>query len=150
VDDELGYVYYADEAAGIHKWHADPDVPDANKELALFGTTGYRQDREGLGVYDLGDGSGYIVSVDQRPRESVFRVYRREGEPARPHDHSNVLLSFIGGADGTDGLDVTSVSLGSDFPGGLLVAMNSASRNFLIFRWADIAAAARPPLSVRR
>ena len=27
VDDELGYVYYADEGNGIHKWHADPDHP---------------------------------------------------------------------------------------------------------------------------
>ncbi len=150
VDDELGYVYYADESAGIHKWHADPDAPGANVELALFGTTGYRHDREGLGIYDLGDRTGYIVSVDQRPVESVFHVYRREGEPGRPHDHAAVLLSFTGGADGTDGLDVTSASLGTDFPGGLLVAMNSAKRNFLLFRWTDIAAAAHPPLNVRR
>src|SRR4029453_16679176 len=26
VDDELGYVYYADEAAGIHKWLANPET----------------------------------------------------------------------------------------------------------------------------
>ena len=50
VDDELGYVYYADEVAGIHKWLADPDAPGANRELTLFGTTGYKQDREGLGI----------------------------------------------------------------------------------------------------
>jgi 3-phytase len=36
VDDELGYVYYADEGHGIHKWLADPDAPDANRALALF------------------------------------------------------------------------------------------------------------------
>lgn len=149
VDDELGYVYYADETAGIHKWHADPDAPGADHELALFGTTGYQQDREGLGIYDLGDGTGYIVSVDQLPGESVFHVYRREGEPGRPHDHSAVLLSFTGGADGTDGLEVTSASLGPDFPDGLVVAMNSGSRNFLLFRWREIAAAARPSLKLR-
>ena len=28
VDDALGYVYYADEGTGIHKWHADPDAPE--------------------------------------------------------------------------------------------------------------------------
>lgn len=146
VDDELGYVYYADEGAGIHKWHADPDAPGASSELALFGTTGYQQDREGIGVYTLSDGTGYIVTVDQLPEESVFSLYRREGEPDRPHDHSKVLLTFKGGADGTDGLDVTSAPLGADFPDGLLVAMNSAPRNFLMFRWHDIAAAARPTL----
>jgi 3-phytase len=88
---------------GIHKWAADPDAPDAKAELALFGTTGYKQDREGLGIYTLPNGKGYIVSVDQLPGESVFHVYRREGEPGRPHDHSKTLLSFTGGADSTDG-----------------------------------------------
>lgn len=149
VDDELGYVYYADETAGIHKWHADPDVPGADRELALFGTAGYQQDREGLGIYDLGDGTGYIVSVDQLPGESIFHVYRREGEPGHPHDHSVVLASFTGGADGTDGLDLTSAPLGPDFPDGALVAMNSAGRNFLLFRWRDLAATMQTPLKVR-
>ncbi len=149
VDDELGYVYYADEVSGIHKWHADPDAEGADRELALFGTTGYQQDREGLGIYDLGDGRGYIVSVDQLPAQSVFHVYRREGEPGRPHDHTAELLAFTGSADGTDGLDVSSATLGADFPGGLMVAMNSGSRDFLIFRWQDIAAAAIPPLETR-
>jgi 3-phytase len=149
VDDELGFVYYADEAAGIHKWHADPDAPGADRELALFGTTGYEQDREGLGIYDAGNGTGYIVSVDQRPGESVFHIYRREGEPGRPHDHASEVFSFTGGADGTDGLDITSAALGPEFPGGLLVVMNSVSRNFLMFRWGDIAVAAKPPLKAR-
>ena len=144
VDDELGYVYYADEGHGIHKWLADPDAPGANRELALFGTSGYEQDREGIGIYARPDGKGYIVSVDQLPDQSLFHVYRREGEPGRPHDHSRVLASFKGGADSTDGLEVTSAALGSDFPDGMMVAMNSANRNFLMFRWRDIAALAAP------
>ncbi len=147
VDDELGYVYYADEGTGIHKWHADPDADGADRELALFATSGYQQDREGLGIYTLPDGRGYIVSVDQLPGESVFHVYRREGEPGRPHDHSRELLQFKGGADGTDGLDVSSGNLGPEFSDGAVVAMNSRAKNFLIFRWRDIAAAASPPLA---
>jgi 3-phytase len=138
VDDELGYVYYADEGSGIHKYAADPDAPDAAKELALFATTGYQQDREGIGIYVMPGGRGYIVSVDQLPGESVFHIYRREGEPAHPHDHTKIVASFTGGADGTDGLDVSSAALGPDFPTGILVAMNSASRNFLMYRWSDI------------
>jgi 3-phytase len=150
VDDELGFVYYADEDVGIHKWLADPDRPGADRELALFGTTGYERDREGLGIYALPGGKGYIVSVDQLPGESVFHVYRREGEPGRPHDHSREVFAFKGGADSTDGLDVTSAALGPEFPDGLLVAMNSDSRNFLLFRWRDIAAAATPRLQSSR
>jgi 3-phytase len=143
VDDDLGYVYYADENAGIHKWHADPDAAGADKELALFGTTGYKRDREGLGVYARPDGTGYLVSVDQLPRESRFHVYRREGEPGRPHDHTRTLQIFTIGADATDGLDVTSTPLGAEFPDGMLVAMNSRNRNFLLVRWSDVAATLR-------
>jgi 3-phytase len=146
VDDDPGYVYYADENAGIHKWHADPDHPDAARELALFARTGYAGDREGLGIYARADGTGYIVSVDQLPGESVFNLYRREGEPGHPHDHSRIALRFRGGADSTDGLDVTSSPLGPDFAAGLLVAMNSRGRNFLLFNWSAVADAASPHL----
>jgi 3-phytase len=47
VDDELGYVYYSDEVAGIRKYHADPHA--GSEELAVFGTVrvrdGARRDR---------------------------------------------------------------------------------------------------------
>ena len=56
----------------------------------------------------------------------------------------------LGGADGTDGLEVTSASLGPEFPDGLMVAMNSAGQNLLLFRWRDIAAAAGPALKLRQ
>jgi 3-phytase len=140
VDDALGYVYYADEDAGIHKWHADPDAPGANRELALFGTTGYKGDREGLGIYTRPDGTGFIVSADQTPGDSVVHLYPREGDVGRPHDHAREIGVFRVGADSTDGLDVTSTSLGPEFGRGLLVAMNSTSRNFLIVNWADLPA----------
>jgi myo-inositol-hexaphosphate 3-phosphohydrolase len=39
-----------------------------------------------------------------------------------------------------DGLDVVSAPLGAEFPDGLLVAMNSAPRTFLLTRWKDVAA----------
>ena len=138
VDDALGYVYYADEDTGIHKWRADPDAREANRELALFAAAGYRGDREGIGIWTRPDGTGFIVSADQIAGDSVFHVYRREGEPARPHDHSRELFAFTGGADATDGIDVTSMPLGPDFPEGMLVSMNSSARNFLLFSWRTI------------
>ena len=139
VDDELGYVYYADEGAGIHKWHADPDAPDADKELALFGTGGFQRDREGLGIYSALGGRGFIVVVDQIPDGSVLHIYKREGEAGNPHDHSHEVKVLRTGADGTDGLDVTSGALGPDFSTGVVVMMNSAAKNFLLYRWPDVA-----------
>jgi hypothetical protein len=55
---------------------------------------------------------------------------RRDGEVVR----------FTGGADATDGLEVTSAPPRPEFPDGRLVAMNSASRNSLLCRWRDVAA----------
>jgi 3-phytase len=150
VDDELGYVYYADEGNGIHKWHADPDHPEAARELAHFGKEGFRGDREGIGLYTLKGGRGYIVCTDQSNVNSEYHVYRREGEPGKPHDHSVLIKLFRGGADSTDGIEISSAALGRQFPNGLMVAMNSGCRNFLIFNWEDIATTAEPRLQLRR
>jgi len=139
VDDALGYVYYADEFDGIHKYHADPDHPEAAKELARFGTVGFKADREGIAIYALDDGTGYIVCTDQLDGNTEYRIFRREGARNNPHDHSEVVKVVRGGADSTDGLEVTSAALGPGFPHGMMVAMNSGPRNFMVFRWDDVA-----------
>jgi 3-phytase len=149
IDDELGYVYYADEGDGIHKWHADPDHPQASRELAHFGRDGFTADREGIAIYAGKGGTGYIICTDQIPGNSQYRVYRREGTPANPHDHSELLKVFRGGADSTDGIEVLSHNLGPGFPHGLMVAMNSSGRNFLLYRWQDIANAGTVKLKLR-
>jgi 3-phytase len=146
VDDELGYVYYADEADGIHKWHADPDHPDAGRELAHFGRTGFRGDREGIAIYALAGGTGYIVGTDQLDEDSEYHVYPREGTPQNPHDHSREIVTVRGGADATDGLEISARALGPGLPNGVMIAMNSGPRNFLVFRWQDVATAVEPNL----
>ena len=146
VDDALGFIYYADEADGIHKWHADPDHRDAGRELAHFARSGFRGDREGIGIYALPDGTGYIVGTDQLEGDSEYHLYPREGAAGNPHDHSREIAVFRGGADATDGIEVTSAALGPGLPHGMLIAMNSTSRNFLIFRWQDVASQVKPPL----
>ena len=148
VDDTLGYVYYADEADGIHKWQADPDHQDAGRELAHFARTGFRGDREGIAIYTLSDGTGYIVVTDQLDDDSEYHLYPREGAPGNPHDHSREIAVLRGGADATDGIEITSSALGPGLPHGMLIAMNSASRNFLVYRWQDIAAQTRPALKM--
>ena len=144
VDDALGYVYYSDEGDGIHKWHADPDHPGANRELAVFGRAGYRGDREGLAIYANADGTGYIVCTDQLDGRSEYHVYPREGTPGRPHDHSQELAVLRGTADATDGLEISSANLGAALPHGAMIAMNSTPQNFLVFSWDDVAAALLP------
>ena len=135
VDDTLGYVYYSDEWMGIRKYAADPDAPDANRELALFGTADFRADREGLSLYALDATTGYLLASDQQANR--FRVFPREGTANGPHDHPEIA-SFPVSTVESDGSETTSRPLGADFPDGLFVAM-SEDRTFQIYTWDAIA-----------
>lgn len=135
VDNENGYVYYSDEQAGIHKYHADP--AKGNEELAFFGQTDFKEDIEGISFYKFPDGTGYIVVSDQQANR--FNFYPREGSKANPHEHTRIS-SLPFSTQESDGSETTSVSL-PGFPGGLFVAM-STDRTFQYYRWADIAKAA--------
>ena len=134
VDAELGYVYYSDEQVGVRKYHADPNVPDAEKELALFATQGFASDHEGISIYKLNKKTGYILVSDQQANR--FWVYSREGSTGNPHDH-RLLKIMKASTDESDGSDVTSYSL-PGFSSGLFVAMSNG-KTFHFYDWKDIA-----------
>ena len=133
VDDELGYVYYSDEGAGVHKYYADPKK--GNEELALFATTNFAADHEGISIYKINDGTGYILVSDQGANH--FNVYPREGSAKSPHDHPLLKIIPTSTLD-SDGSDVTSVSLPGKFKSGLFVGM-STDKTFQLYRWEDLA-----------
>jgi len=134
VDTELGYVYYSDETVGVRKYHADPDAAGAGKELALFATQGFASDHEGISIYNLNKGKGYILVSDQQANQ--FWIYSREGSLGNPHEHR--LLKIIKTATlESDGSDVTNCSL-PGFPSGLFVAMSNG-KTFHFYDWKDIA-----------
>ena len=149
VDDELGYVYYADEEFGLRKWLADPDQPEANRELAVFGKNKFSGQREGIAILGNSDGTGFIICNDQLPGRSVLHVFRREGQPGRPHDHDPAVAAIATGADNTDGIDASLMALGPRFPGGLLAMMNSRGRNFQFYDLRDLMKRLGPTQSVR-
>mgnify|MGYP001053211888 CR=1 FL=1 len=131
VDNELGYVYHSDEQHGIHKSYAHPD--SSNVELALFGTTGFTEDIEGISIYKLDATAGYILVSDQQADK--FRVFPREGANGA-HDHPEITAVHVS-TEESDGSDVTSRAL-PGFPNGLFVAM-SDNGTFQYYRWEDIA-----------
>lgn len=135
VDDVLGYVYYSDETVGVRKYLADPDAESAGVELALFGTEGFAGDHEGISIYPVNDGTGYIIVSDQQANE--FHVFTREGESDNPHEHRLVKVVKVSTME-SDGSDVTNVVLNDTFPQGLFVAMSS-DRTFQYYAWSDIA-----------
>jgi 3-phytase len=126
VDDALGFVYYAEESHGIHKYAADPDAKDAATELAFFGTSGFVGDREGISLLATGAAAGYLLVSDQQARR--FRVFSREGEPGAPHTHREIA-TFDVRANESDGSECVTTALGSRFGRGLFVAM-SDDRSF--------------------
>lgn len=134
VDQQLGFVYYSDETVGIRKYHADPDHADADKELALFGTTGFVSDHEGIAVYPTSDSTGYLVVSDQQGHR--LQLFPREGAKNAPHTHT-ALATIPVAAQETDGLEVTARALSPAFPEGLLVMM-STNKTFHFYDWRDV------------
>jgi 3-phytase len=133
VDDELGYVYYSDERKGVRKYYADPEK--GNQELALFANKGFARDQEGISIYKIDDGTGYILVSDQAADE--FHIYSREGTATNPHNHQLLKVVKVK-ADASDGSEMINYPLLPHFPKGLFVAM-SANKTFHYYSWEDIA-----------
>ncbi|HEY1111293.1 MAG TPA: phytase, partial [Opitutaceae bacterium] len=100
----------------------------------LFATTGFAVDHEGISIYKTGPQTGYLLVSDQGANR--FWIYRREGEPGKPHDHAPVKIVQAATLE-SDGSDITAVSL-PGFARGLFVAM-STDKTFHYYAWEDIA-----------
>jgi len=133
VDNELGFVYFSDEGVGVRKYYAHPD--SSNTELAVFATSGIREDHEGLSIYKANDGKGYILLSDQQANQ--FHIFPREGTKTNIHDHPLIKIIKTN-TDESDGSEVSSVSFNDTFKLGLFVAM-STDGTFQFYRWEDIA-----------
>ena len=134
VDNRLGYVYYSDEMFGVHKYYANPDADSSNKELAVFGKTGFISDHEGISIYQSTDTTGYILVSNQQA--NTFMVFAREGAAGNPNDHP-LLAQVPVAAIESDGSEVTNINLGPQFPKGLFVAMSNG-KVFQYYDWRDI------------
>lgn len=132
VDNELGYIYHSDEMHGIHKSYAHPD--SSNVELALFGTSGFLDDIEGISIYKFDDGTGYLSVSDQQA--SKFRYFPREGNNGNTHAHPELKFVNLQIVE-SDGSDVTCRNL-PGFPHGLFVAMTDDG-TFQFYKWEDLA-----------
>lgn len=133
VDDDLGYVYYSDEGVGVRKYYAEPS--QGNEQLALFATTGFAEDHEGISIYKLSKKKGYILVSDQGAGK--FHIFTREGSKHNPNEHQLLKIIKVK-AHQSDGSETIALSFNKNFRKGLFVAM-SDDRTFHIYRWEDIA-----------
>jgi len=130
VDNELGTVLYCDEQFGIRKYKADPALKD-NKELTIFGKTGFKADNEGIAIYKKTDSTGYILVSNQQA--NTFMVYPREGVKGNPNEYP-LLAEIPTSTIECDGADVTSINLGGKYKNGLFVAMSNGM-TFHYYTW---------------
>lgn len=133
VDDELGYVYYSDEGVGVRKYYADP--AKGNEQLALFATTGFTEDHEGISIYKLSKTKGYILVSDQGADK--FHIFSREGTKKNPNEHPLLKIVSVK-AHQSDGSETIALAFNNTYRKGLFIAM-SDDRTFHLYRWEDIA-----------
>jgi 3-phytase len=134
-DDELGQLYVAQEDVGIWKFGAEPEAGDKRTQVDKAGPGGQLMaDVEGLTIAYGADGKGFLMVSSQGNHSYV--VYRREGENAYVKSFRIVDGGGLDGAQETDGIDVTTASLGEGFPHGAFVAQDgfndSGNQNFKI------------------
>ena len=120
VDARRGRVYYGDETFGVRVW-------ERGREIGVLGRD-FRADHEGIAVF-----GNYVACTDQIPlAQGGSRLHVFDQRTLKP------VAAFETGADETDGIEIEPRGLGSRFPAGLFVAMNSGSKNFRLYDLRDI------------
>ncbi|MGH6950258.1 MAG: phytase [Vitreimonas sp.] len=145
-DDAAGVLYVAEEDVGLWRVGAEPDAPATPTSIAtVAANSALKDDLEGIGLYDLGEGRGYLVLSSQG--NNTYAVFRREGNNEYIGSFA-VLADAARGIDGiseTDGLEVSSANLGGPLAGGVFIAQDGRNisppeyQNFKLVPWSSIA-----------
>jgi 3-phytase len=147
-DDASAALYVNEEDVALWRMSAEPDGGDTRAAVdRVDSNPAIRDDLEGVGLYDLGDGRGYIVVSSQG--NDTYAVYRREGKQEYLGSFA-VVADPVRGIDGiseTDGLEVTSRNLGPGFEHGAMIAQDGRNvmpienQNYKYVPWEAIARA---------
>ena len=147
-DDASGALYVNEEDVGLWRLSAKPDGGNEKTIIErIADNPAVKDDYEGLGIYDLGDGRGYIVVSSQG--NDTYAVYRREGKQEYLGSFA-VVADPVRGIDGiseTDGLEITSRNLGPGFEYGAMIAQDGRNvmpvenQNYKYVPWESIARA---------
>jgi 3-phytase len=147
-DDVAGALYVDEEDVALWRLSAEPDGgAEMTAVDRVDANPAVKDDLEGIGLYDLGDGRGYLVISSQG--NNTYAVYRREGDHAYLGSFA-VVADARTGVDGiseTDGLDISSANLGPGFEHGVMIAQDGRNvlpgelQNYKYVSWQAIAEA---------
>ena len=141
-DDAQGVLFLGEENKAIWRISADKNGGN-NPELVKELSDVLVADIEGMGLYHT-ENSSYLVVSSQGNNSYV--IYNTE-PPYELIGHFRIGMNSkanIDGASETDGLEVTSLPLGKNFPKGLLVVQDgrnvlpSEKQNFKLVSWEDV------------
>lgn len=147
-DDAAATLFVGEEDVALWALPAEPDGGDAKTAVdRVADNPAIKDDLEGMGLYDLGNGRGYIIVSSQG--NDTYAVYRREGQ--REYLGSFAVAGDpargIDGISETDGLEVSSANLGPGYEHGAMVAQDGRNvmpvqnQNYKIVPWKAIAEA---------
>jgi len=145
-DDEMGYMYVAEDDVGVWRFPAEPDAPPEGKCVIRVGENGLIPNAKGPAIYGAAGGRGYIIVVSQGPKggHTSVKVYRRDGDNAFVLSIEPSAEGF-GGLEHSSGLAVTNQPTIPEFAQGVLAINDqinpNASEDFKLYSWADIARA---------
>lgn len=144
-DDANGTLYVGEEDVGIWKLGADPSGGSAKTMVHLIEDDPYlTDDVEGLSIYNLDQGGGYLVVSSQG--DDTYAFYDLESDEYK--GSVAIVANGTNGIDGaseTDGLDVSSANLGPGYEHGAIVVqdgrnvMPTENQNFKYVPWDDVA-----------
>ena len=155
-DDENKKIFIGEEDRGIWEYPAEPDGGQEGLFLVKSSeenNSRIRFDIEGLTIYYLPDGEGYLLASSQG--NYSYAVFERKS----PHKYLGsfrITNGVVDGVEETDGIDVYSYPLNSDFQHGLLVVQdgynddngNAAPQNFKFVAWENVAKLFTPSLKM--
>lgn len=152
-DDELGFLYVAEENRGIWKLSIDPKSTAAPELIVdLKANRALKADLEGLAIYYAPQRSGYLIASSQG--NYAYAVFERSGTHSYLGSFK-VKAGVVDGSDETDGLDVTHLPFGAACPNGCLIVQDGknkdsnnrlANQNFKFISWEQIANTFQPNL----
>ncbi|MFB2838433.1 phytase [Floridanema evergladense] len=154
-DRDLGFLYVGQENVGIWKFAAE--VGGSNTGTLIYpvkpnGNT-LEADVEGLTIYYGKNGTGYLLASSQG--NNTFAIYDRQGNNSYLGSFAIAKSGNIDSVQESDGADVVSVPVGSQYPYGLLVVqdgfddplllvedegeLENVTSNFKFIPWENVA-----------
>ena len=142
-NDKAGVLFVGEEDAGIWRFAAEPDAAVTGEQIILVDGETLVDDVEGLALATHGDNQYLIASSQGNDSYVVYDAVAPYAMRLRFRVSTNPQLAIDGSSE-TDGLEVTTRSLGPGFEQGALIVQDGRNRmpeqgqNLKLVPWADI------------